>query len=64
MLSLHSSNIWSVGVSRLGYDCKTDLRSEPLPVWLVVHGHHVTVLDDAVLFREVGFGEGLSHGFC
>ena len=31
-----------------------------LPVRLVVHGRHVTFLDDAVLFREVGFGEGLS----
>lgn len=26
----------------------------------MIHGSHVTVLDDAVLFRELGFGEGLS----
>jgi hypothetical protein len=26
----------------------------------VVHGRHIAFLDDAVLFREVGFGEGLS----
>lgn len=27
----------------------------------MVHGRHVTFLDDAVLFGELGFGEGLSN---
>jgi hypothetical protein len=35
-------------------------KDKALPVRLVVHGRHVTFLDDAVLFGELGFGEGLS----
>jgi hypothetical protein len=31
------------------------------PVGLVVHGHHVAFLDDAVLRGEVALGEGLAR---
>lgn len=33
-----------------------------VPVRVVVHGHHVAFLDDAVLLGEVLLGEGLVGG--
>lgn len=30
-----------------------------VPVWVVVHSRHISWLDYAVLFWEIGFGKGL-----
>jgi hypothetical protein len=35
-------------------------RDKDAPVGLVILGQEIALLDDAVLLREVGFGEGLS----